>query len=63
MNIYIYPPAHLPDNARSLLYTVEVNGDEAKVKVDPDGTWTLLAATGRADTITDWSFLAHISVD
>ena len=45
--------------AAPMFYTVEVDGDEAKIKVGTDGSWDLLSAAGNADRITSWSFLIN----
>lgn len=61
MTITIHPPISVPGcEQRSLLYTVVVNGDEASVRVWPDGGWQLLRAEGDADRIEDWTFITAV---
>ena len=62
MNIELHPPTSLPGCPdKSKLVNVTVNGDEATVRVWPDGGWQLLRAVGDADKITDWTFTADIA--
>lgn len=59
MTITIHPPTSVPDcPAHSQLVTIEVDGDEASVRVWPDRGWQLLRSSGNADIITDWTFVA-----
>ena len=58
--ITIEPPINVPD-CTSKLITAHVNGDEAHIRVWPDGCWQLLRAEGDADKITDWSFVIDVA--
>jgi len=64
MQITIHPPTSIPGCPdHSKLVAVEVDGDEASVRVWPDRGWQLLRASGEADKITDWTFVADTLIN